>query len=166
MTHGRFARGPLSLLQDVQSVATIEAGALHRMLMAYYRILHANVDFPRLSGWSLSFLSRIIWERHPDPGARFLAIRCYALQSGMLEGERVKMEKQVVGDIEKIDCPVEYDASIDGSRQNLDGWTIPAHEAQRVFEARQELLKPQKYYTYEEGDSIEPIHPAELRSVF
>lgn len=159
----RFAYGPLGFLQSVPSVASVEAGRLHRLLLAYYRLLHANSNLPHLSGWSLNHLSRIIWESHPDAGARFLAIRCYALQSGMVEGERVKMEQTAVGDIEKVDCPVEYGAGVDGTRQVLDGWTVSAHEAQRVYEARQALMTPQKYYTYEAGDSIEPIHPAELR---
>ena len=163
MSHERFSRGPLSFLPDVQTLATINAATLHKLLLAYYRILHANNNFPRIHRWSLTYLSRIIWECHPDPGVRFLAIRCYALQSGMIEGERVRMEQEVIGDIEEVNFSIEFDAGLDGRRQILDGWTVPAHEAQRVFEARQALLKPQKYYTFEEGDPIEPIHPAELR---
>ena len=165
MSQRFYSRGPLSMLDEVPSVGSVDARTLHRLLLAYYRILHANKEWPRLSRWPLKYLSRIIWEPHPDPGARFLAIRCYALQSGMIEAERKKMEKQAIGDIDDTDCPIEYEAGVDGSRHILDGWTLPAHEAQRVFEARQALLIPQKYYTYEQGDSVEPIHPAELRYV-
>jgi midasin len=165
LSHPYLARGPLGFLEDTPSLGSVDALKLHRVLLAYYRILHANEDLPRLRSWPLEFLSRIIWERHPDAGVRFLAIRCYALQSGMMEGERVKMEEEAVGSVETEECPVFWDAAIDGGRPVVDGWILPMKESKRIADARQALLAPQKYYTYEEGDSVEPIHPAELRSV-
>ncbi|KAI0693224.1 midasin [Cytidiella melzeri] len=162
LSYPYFAHGPLGFLQDIQSIASVETVQLHRILLAYYRILHANRDLPRLLDWPTSLLSRIVWERHPDPGARFLAIRCYALQSGMMEGERVKMEKEALGEVQDTDCPVFWDTTMAGTRDAIDGWILPIKESERVVEARQALLLPQKYYEYQEGDSVEPIHPAEL----
>ncbi|KAI0338876.1 P-loop containing nucleoside triphosphate hydrolase protein [Trametopsis cervina] len=157
-----FSLGPLGFLQDEQSLASVEATKLHQLLLAYYRLLHANNELPRIYGWPLSLLSRIIWECHPDTGVRFLAIRCYALQSGMVEGERVKMENDAIGKMEEVECPISWDSDVYGNREVVDGWIIPIKETERVFQAQQALLLPQKYYMYEEGDSVEPIHPAEL----
>ncbi|KAI0087051.1 hypothetical protein BDY19DRAFT_324469 [Irpex rosettiformis] len=162
LSHPYFANGPLGFTKDIHPIASVEAVKFHRILLAYYRVLHANSELPRTSSWSLTFLSRLIWERHPDPGVRFLAIRCYALQSGMMEGERLKMEKEVLGELESVDCPVTWDPAADGSRPIVDGWILPIKETRRVLETRAALLPTQKYYTYEDGDSVEPIHPAEL----
>ena len=165
LSHPYFTNGPLGFLRDIKPLTSVDAVKLHRTLLAYYRILHANSELSRTSCWSLALLSRIIWERHPDPGVRFLAIRCYALQSGMMEGERVKMEKEVLGEVQDVDCPVTWDAAVDGSRAVVDGWILPIQETRRVLEARKALPPPQKYFTYEDGNSVEPIHPAKLRFV-
>lgn len=160
----RLVRGPLAFVEQADAVQALPAASLHRILLAYYRILHANRELPRVLNWPLSPLARLIWEAHPDAGVRFLAIRCYALQARMIEAERVKMEKQVIGEVESADCPVTYDAHIDGSRRVVDGWVLPVLEKTRVIDGRNALLAPQNYYT-NDGDSIEPIHPAELRCV-
>lgn len=83
-----------------------------------------------------------------------------------MEADRIKLENEAIGDMKEVDCPIFYDAEPNGTRAVLDGWLVPTIEADRVFNERQALLNPQKYYTYEEGDSVEPIHPAELRYVY
>ena len=137
---------------------------MHRILLAYYRILQANRPLPRLLDWPLAPLSQLIWSPHPDNGVRFLAIRCYALQVGMSEGERVKIEKEVLGDVSKVDCPIAYGVSEDGTTRIVDGWVLPVVELERVTHARDALLDPQEYF-FPDDDSREPIHPAELRCV-
>jgi midasin len=155
----------LAFVEQIESggsLSSISSASLHRILLAYYRILQANRELPRILNWPLSPLSRLAWDPHPDTGVRFLAVRCYALQARMMEVERVKMEKIVIGDVREIDCPVLYGILPDGTSRVVDGWILPIIEKTRVVEARNGLLMPQNYYTHD-GDSIEPIHPAELR---
>ena len=155
-----FAQGPLGLLQlGEQSTDT----QLQVVLLAYYRLLIANRNLPRSFAWSLAPLSTVMWDRTATISVRYLAIQCYALQAGMIEGERVDLEKELVGDIAEADCPIAYGASLSGVPEVLDGWLLHIKEATRVIDERNALLAPQKYYMYEEGDSTEPIHPAELR---
>lgn len=156
--------GPLAFVEQADSLDSLNATFLHRILLAYYRILQANSQLPHTLQWSLSPLARLVWEGYPDPGVRFLAVRCYALQARMIEAERVKLEKTVLGSPETVECPILYDTLPDGTRRTLDGWILPVVERTRVVEARNALLTPQNYYT-QHGDSTEPIHPAELRCV-
>ena len=81
-----------------------------------------------------------------------------------MEAERVKLEQKVVGDMASVECRIHYGCLPDGTSREIDGWLLPVIEKERVVAARNALLSPQKYYTYP-GDSIEPIHPAELRCV-
>lgn len=161
----RLAKGPLAFTLDTEDVSQLDAALLHRILLAYYRILHANRELPYILKWSPTCLTRLFCDRHPDVGVRFLAIRCYALQARMIEKERVKMEEKYVGDMSEVDCPLGYGYNLDGTQRILDGWTLPVAEKTRVRDARSALLAPQKYYAFAQGDSIEPIHPAELRCV-
>ncbi|KZT09211.1 midasin [Laetiporus sulphureus 93-53] len=154
--------GPLAFVMRNDNVQHIGSLFLHRRLLGYYRILQANREVPRILLWSLSPLSKLIWAPHPDNGVRFLSIRCYALQSGMMEGERMKMEKKLVGDVAKVDSPIAYGANVDGSPVHMDGWILPGMEANRITNARNAHLKPQNYFSFEGNDSREPIHPAEL----
>ncbi|RPD62626.1 midasin [Lentinus tigrinus ALCF2SS1-7] len=153
-------RGPLRAFISTPPVS-VDAPTLHRTLLAYYRILQANRTLPRLLGWSLTPLSQLIWSPHPNNGVRSLAIRCYALQVGMAEGERVKVEKEVLGDISEVDCFITYGANQDGTARMADGWVLPVIELERVTRARDALLSPQEYFIPDD-DSREPIHPAEL----
>ncbi|EMD40100.1 hypothetical protein CERSUDRAFT_122188 [Gelatoporia subvermispora B] len=158
----KYANGPLGYVMDSEQVAALDRTRLHRTLLAYYRILQANRDLPRSLFWPLSPLSKLIWDAHPDNGVRFLAIRCYALQTGMVEGERVKMEKQVVGELEEVDCPILYGAQLDGAHIDADGWIMPALEVKRVTSSRNEHLRELDFYEVEEGDIVQPIDPTEL----
>ena len=136
-----------------ESVDSIEASRLHRLLLAYYRILQANRPLPHNLYWPLTPLSKLFLTPHPDTGARLLAIRCYALQSGMGEVEREKLEKQVLGDICGVDCPIECGQDIDGTAKELDGWLLPVLEIKRITDARNALVtEPQDFYGVHEGD--------------
>ena len=162
MRRQSLARGPLAFIEQVDSLHSLDATSLQRILLAYYRILQANRQLPRVLNWPTAPLSRLIWECHPDTGVRLLAVRCYALQARMMEGERVKLEKEAVGEISEVECPMAYGSFPDQQRRTIDGWTLPVLEKQRVVDARNALLSSQNYCT-QHGDSIEPIHPAELR---
>lgn len=161
----QFDGGLLHFVSSTQDVASIPSSYLHRVLLAYYRILRASEELPHHLQWSLEPLAKLIWTPHHDNGVKFLAIRCYALHSGMMEGERVKMEKDLIGDVAEVNCPVEYGCHLDGTKKITDGWLLPLQDAERIVKARNAHLEPQDYFTIEEGDSVEPIHPAELKRV-
>ncbi|THH00190.1 hypothetical protein EW026_g2319 [Hermanssonia centrifuga] len=80
----------------------------------------------------------------------------------MMEAERVKMETEIIGAMGEVDFQVNHSETVDGTTQLVDGWVMPIIEATRVVDARNTLLIEQNYYAYADGDSIEPIHPAEL----
>ena len=157
-----YHAGLLDCVTSAEDIASIPGSYLHRILLAYYRILRASEELPHHLQWSLEPLSKLIWTRHPDNGVRLLALRCYALHSGMMEGERVKLEKELIGDPAEVDCPIQYGMEIDGKQKVMDGWLLPLEDAERIVNARKALLEPQDFFTFE-GDSVEPIHPAELR---
>lgn len=87
---------------------------------------------PKYFSWPISNLAKIFITPEIDSGARLLAVRCYSLQSGMGEAERIKMEKRYVGDVGTVDCPISYSVNTDGSTYLLDGWILPAVEATRI----------------------------------
>lgn len=109
---------------------------LHRLLLAYYRLLQANRPLPRYLLWPLQPLSELIRAPHPNRGVQFLAIRCYSLQTGMPEVERNKLEVEAFGKVTDSNAPVLYNENLDGSRELVDGWLLPTIEATRVAEAR------------------------------
>ncbi|OCH90921.1 midasin [Obba rivulosa] len=158
----KYSDGPLHYVVNAENIASLDRWRLHRSLLAYYRILQANRDLPRVLCWPLSPLSKLIWDAHPDNGVRFLAIRCYALQTGMIEGERVKIEKEVVGDVEEVDCTIFYGMQLDGTHVEADGWIMPALEVKRVTTARNAHLEALDFYEGDEGETLETIHPTEL----
>ena len=83
----------------------------------------------------------------------------------MMEGERVKMEKEVLGKVSEVDCPISFGVELDGTATQVDGWIMPVLELERIAQGRNALLESQDFYSPEESDSSEPIHPAELRFV-
>lgn len=159
-----YHNGLLSFVSDTEDLSSLDTHRLHRILLAYYRILQANRDIPRDLCWPTHPLSRLIWAPHPDCGVRFLASRCYALQAGLIEGERVKIEKEAIGEVSSVDFDVYCGENVDGTRIVVDGWILPTVEVTRIYDTRSTLLDFQDYYSLE--DSIEPIHHAELRYVF
>ncbi|KAJ7288003.1 P-loop containing nucleoside triphosphate hydrolase protein [Mycena rebaudengoi] len=139
-----FVDGPLAFATADEAV---DVPRLQRLLLTYYRILQAHRELPRHLLWSLSPLSSLIWAPTMDNGVRFLAIRCYSLQSGMGEAEREKLERATLGDARTVDCPL-----LDGT---MDAWIMPALEMQRVQEMRNALLGTSPTF-YEFGDEDKP----------
>jgi midasin len=158
-----FKEGPLAFITAEPSPLSVDTSRLHRLLLAHYRILQANRELLRHLIWPLTPLSLLIWTPHLDNGARLLAIRCYALQSGMGEAEREKMERHMFGEICGVDCQLDYGQNIDGSRKEVDGWILPVIELQRVKDMRKDMITTQRdYFTVEEGDLSPSINPSNL----
>ncbi|KAF9046525.1 hypothetical protein BJ165DRAFT_1527609 [Panaeolus papilionaceus] len=149
-----FPHGPLALVLHVASPASLDTQRLHRLLLAYYRILQVNRELPEHNYWSLEPLSRLIWASEVDNAIRLLAIRCYAMQSGMGENERNLMEGEVLGNPCGVDCDTEYGSNMDGSPKFADGWILPVIELRRVEEERRETALPGRFY--ELDDQGEP----------
>lgn len=143
--------GPIAFVAKMDSPLSVEAPRLQRLLLAYYRILQANRELPRQLLWSLSPLSCLIWTPGMDNGVRLLAIRCYALQSGMGEAEREKLELAVLGERYTLDCRIEYCQNADGSRKEIDGWVMPVLEVRRIQEMRTAIAEnSQAFYDFAE----------------
>ncbi|VDB91850.1 unnamed protein product [Peniophora sp. CBMAI 1063] len=153
--------GPLAFVLQTAPVQNIDTKRLHRALLAYYRILTANGELPSLHSWPLEPLSALAWAPHPDPAVRLMAVRCYALQSEMGEGERERMELEVVGRIDEVDCPLYAGPDISGKDLAIDAWVIAAIEARRVQEERDAIGADNTDFY---GDQ-DPIQQAELSSL-
>ncbi|KAJ7673557.1 hypothetical protein B0H17DRAFT_1208374 [Mycena rosella] len=153
-----FVDGPIAFVAAVDSPLDIAVPRLQRLLLAYYRILQANRELPRHLLWSLSPLASLMWTPGMDNAVRMIAIRCYALQSGMGEAERETMERAALGDACAVDCPLEYGRNVDGSLREVDGWVMPVVEVQRIQEMRKGIVdNPQTFYEFAEGDEAEPL---------
>jgi midasin len=98
---------------------------IHSLLVPYFRIQQANREIPDMFLWPLMPLSSVIWSEETDKVAKLLAIRCYAVQSGMAEAER---ERQVLQEPFVPDCPLEYGRKLDGEKWVVDGWMLPVIE--------------------------------------
>lgn len=115
----------------------------------------ANRELPSLLDWSLGSLSRLFWAPHPDSGVRYLAIRCYALQSGMSEAERERLENALIGSMAHAECPLEFGLDVQGRANIIDGWLLPVIETQRIHDARNAIVADTVGFSMGEGgDSI------------
>ena len=158
------ATSPLAFVLSTDSIESIEPSRLHRLLLAYYRILRANRPLPSDLCWQVHILSHLFRSRHIDTGVNLLAIRCYALQTGMSDAQKEKVEKEVLGEpLAGVDCPVGYGENVDGTKMVEDGWLIPVLEVTRITDARDELAaEPHDFYSFEEGDPGPTLSSADL----
>jgi len=113
----------------------------------------------------MSTLAKIFNTPNLDTGARLLAIRCYFLQSGMGEAERIKLEERYVGDVGTVDCPISYSVNTDGSICVLDGWVLPAVEATRIADFWKSSAEDAPDYYYETEGMVESFSENDLRWV-
>ena len=155
--------GPLSAIFMSAPAETAPPSRLQRVLLAYYRILMANPELPNWLDWPLEPLSRLIWAPHPDPGVRYLAIRCYAMQSGMSEAEREKLENTLIGSKAHIECPLESGLNLHGQVNVIDGWLLPVIETQRIHDSRNAIATDTRNFFMGQGDIS--IKPFDLRHV-
>ncbi len=155
--------GPLSTAFGSAPLEAVSPFRLHRVLLAYYRILVANPELPSWLDWPLEPLSRLFWTPYPDAGVRYLAIRCYALQSGMSELEREKLENTLVGSIATAECPLEFGVDVCGRVVTVDGWLLPVIEMQRIYDARSAIAAETRDFSMGQSDKF--IQPSVLRCV-
>lgn len=148
-----------AFFQGLLTSQHLDKPRLHRLLLAYYRILQANRQLPDQLFWPLSHLSAIIWTPTFDSGSRLLAIRCYTSQSGMCEAEHEKLQQEILGDACGAGCPLEYGHNIDGSVVEVDGWIMPVLEVKRIRDARNHIAVNVNDYFSEE----QAILASELR---
>ncbi|KAI9508874.1 midasin nuclear AAA ATPase [Russula earlei] len=155
--------GPLSAIFTCGSPETAPPSRLQRVLLAYYRILMANPELPSSLNWPLEPLSRLFWTPHPDLGVRYLAIRCYAMQSGMGMAERETLENNLIGPMACTECPLEFGIDLRGRVNVIDGWLLPVIEAQRIHESRNAIAADTRDFSM--GQGYNHSRPSDLRRV-
>lgn len=155
------SNGPLNYVEEQTS--PVDRPRLHFLLLSYYRILQANPALPKYFSWPVSTIVKIFTTPESDSGARLLAIRCYFLQSGMGEAEKIKLEQNYVGDVGTIDCPISYSVNTDGSIYLLDGWVLPAVEATRIADFWKLPAQDIPDYYCETEDILQSFSETDLR---
>ncbi|EJC98837.1 P-loop containing nucleoside triphosphate hydrolase protein [Fomitiporia mediterranea MF3/22] len=151
----RFERGPLCCFMKQTEAENFDRVSLHRILLAYYRILRATPSLPRNLNWDLAYLLKLCASSDLDRGSRWLAIRCYSLQSNMSESTRIRMEQDALGEICGEDCPISYGETISGTAKEVDGWMLPVLEMSRIQDYRNSIIECiDDYYTSSENSDI------------
>lgn len=139
--------GPLTIVPTSSPLANADAPLLHRLLLAYYRILKATDNTARDLSWDFSLLHQLFFAPHLDMGVRWLAIRCYVLQCGIGENVMEELERKALGEPGVCDCNISYGVDVSGTSQVVDGWLLPIIEAERIEKGRQDLLQSPAYYS-------------------
>jgi midasin len=99
-----------------------------------------------------------------DHGTHFLAIRCYSLQSGMGEAERIKIERRIIGEPFMNDFSIISGQNLDGRTKKMDGWMLPVVELRRVREEREEIVTlVNDFYSQEQANEVSNIQDSDLR---
>ncbi|KAL5512832.1 hypothetical protein ACEPAG_3098 [Sanghuangporus baumii] len=142
----RFERGPLFAFLKENENQERDRTSLHRVLLAYYRILRATPTLPRNLNWDLECLLRLCAVPNLDRGARWLAIRCYSLQTRMSERIRIRMEQDALGELYDEDCGIVCGEDISGIAEEVDGWILPVLESRRIRDYRDNLLDSSVYF--------------------
>jgi midasin len=143
---------PILKLDELES---LDINLTQRVLLAYFRILTANRLLPSQLCWPLSPLSKLIWRSGLDNGVRLLAIQCYAAQAGMVEPERIKIEKELFGEPCAVDCDFYYGETLEGERKMMDGWVMPLVESERVQEHRKRIAtEVEDFYAHDESEVV------------
>ncbi|KAI6016225.1 hypothetical protein EDC04DRAFT_2881627 [Pisolithus marmoratus] len=160
--------GPLAFVEgDLLSISALDTKRLQRLLLAYYRLLHANRLLPSELLWPASALSALFISKtpHPDSAVRYLAIRCYALHTGMAEVERSKLEREVFGEeVENGEGEFEmaYDSSGSGQEVVVDARVMPVLEMKRIHEVRNAMMTPSNFYASDEEIMSRRISESDL----
>lgn len=123
----------------------------------------ANPELPVWLDWPLEPLSRLFWAPHPDLGVRYLAIRCYAMQSGMCEAEREKLENTLIGSMAHAECPFEFGQDLHGNANVIDGWLLPVIETQRIHDSLNAIATDTREFSMGQDDNC--LRPSDLRCV-
>ncbi|WWD07578.1 hypothetical protein V865_005679 [Kwoniella europaea PYCC6329] len=140
-----FRNSPISTI-PLAEIQTAPVERLHSLLLSQLRLITADLRIATRNDWPLSTLHTLRME-HPDRGVRLLAIQILAKQRGWSEEKRMEMEKEWVGEVDKVDANIAYGSEIvklpGGGYQVrkivVDGWMLPIKEAQRIGNARQSI---------------------------
>lgn len=158
--------GPLAFVNP-ENASRLDTVRLQKLLVAYYRILDANPNLPGEVSWPSQPLTNLFQAAHPDAGVRFLAIRCYGLQSGMLEGDRESLERELVGDVAEMEVPILFEELPDGKPKYVEACLFVITESQRIHDLRDNLLDGvDEYYVYEQDEQRHSLDFSQLRSAF
>ncbi|ORY30348.1 hypothetical protein BCR39DRAFT_598381 [Naematelia encephala] len=133
-----FHSSPLILVSELE-LASIPPYRLHRLLLAYWRILLADPFFGTRHAWQLDSL-HLLRRQHPDLGVRLLSIQLLSRLRGWSESKRSDMEKLWVGDMEIVDAQIfagkQLVITSNGMCEEqdviVDGWMLPVVEDNRV----------------------------------
>ncbi|KAL7420043.1 AAA ATPase midasin [Cryptotrichosporon argae] len=131
-----FVAFPLSADPSDQ-LALIPAPRLHRLLLAYWRLLVADPRLAARLDWPSAPL-HALRTSHPDLGVRLLAIRILAKQRDWSETKRMEMERQWVGETESVVNIVfgrrvkAAQGGFEVENVSVDAWVMALHEARRV----------------------------------
>ncbi|THH06083.1 hypothetical protein EW145_g4329 [Phellinidium pouzarii] len=146
--------GPLCKTLGQSPVDQPDVPTLHRILLAYYRVLRATPSLSKSLNWDFSLLLKLCTTPYSDRGVRWLAIRCYVLQSNMSDRKREEMERSILGESGLEDCSVNYGEDASGAAQKVDGWMLPVLEVHRIQEYRARILtSPDFVYLDEASDT-------------
>jgi midasin len=132
-----FRSSPLATLPA--DLSSISAERLQRLLLAYLRLLTADPALSQRNDWPVAPL-HVIRTEHPDLAARLLAVQVLAKHRGWSEEKRTTMEREWVGDVSKVDVPIDFGMEVhllqaDGfelRRKAVDGWMLPVLESRRI----------------------------------
>jgi midasin len=161
-----YLQGPLSFVTP-ENASGLDTIRLQKLLVAYYRILDANPNLPEEASWPLDPLARLFRAAHPNAGVRFLAIRCYGLQSRMLEGDREDLEKELVGEVAEMDVPIFFEELLDGQLKHVEACLFVVTESQRIYVLRNSLLDgTDEYYKRDEDNQTHTPDFSQLRCAF
>ncbi|KAF8711008.1 ATPase, partial [Rhizoctonia solani] len=147
-----LSHGPLRFLIEPDLVMS-EVPALHlqRILIAYYRLLGADPSTPARLGWSAALLQvlfrPVLGESspHPNHAVRWLALRCFGLQTHLSEITRTQLETEFVNvhDAELIELHVgcELDTAPNLKEIIMDARVFPLAEIRRIQTKREQLAQ-------------------------
>ncbi|CAE6410298.1 unnamed protein product [Rhizoctonia solani] len=149
-----LSHGPIGFIAEPgQAMLNIPALHLQRILTAYYRLLAADPGAPARFGWPATLLQSLfrpvpgISSPHPDHAVRWLALRCFGIQTGLTEITRAKLEKEFVGvdsvDLIELHTGHELNSDLIGGAApkelTMDARVFPLVEIRRIQTKREQL---------------------------
>ncbi|KAG8689646.1 hypothetical protein FRC11_001455, partial [Ceratobasidium sp. 423] len=152
-----LAHGPLGFIAEPGlAMSEVPVRHLQRILIAYYRLLAADPGAPARLGWSAALLQALfrpvpgISSPHPDHAVRWLALRCFGIQTQLTEITRVKLETEFVGvdGLDLIELHTEYELKLDQADNTgvfvpkeviIDARVFPVAEITRIQTKREQL---------------------------
>ncbi|WWC59552.1 uncharacterized protein I303_102108 [Kwoniella dejecticola CBS 10117] len=158
-----FKVSPISALPAAE-ISRQPVDLLHSVLLSQVRLLSADPDIAHRNEWPLEPLHRLRIE-HEDRGVRLLAIQILAKQRGWSEEERMAVERDCIGEVDKVDANIAYGSEVvrlsgggfEVKRRIVDGWMLPILEhqciqSQCIQRARQTISD----FTYSSSPTISP----------